>query len=142
MRHGIELARISAAFLEVAKETESASPIASSTWPTAGEMVDHLGTIQRWATEVLQTGQPADESTHARPTDRDRLKWFDEGSERLVAAIETAASGDPCWTFVGAGQKAFWGRRMVHEATKHLWDLRTAHEADPPMPPEVEASTP
>jgi hypothetical protein len=31
---------------------------------------------------------------------------------------------------------------MIHEATKHLWDLRTATDPTPPVPPEVGPATP
>ncbi|MFD1713645.1 maleylpyruvate isomerase N-terminal domain-containing protein [Amnibacterium flavum] len=141
MKNAPELERVSLAFSEAAARTDPTARIASRIWPTAGEMVDHLGTIQRWAAEVLRTGRTVDEARHERPTGRDRVEWFVEGAEALVREIDSADPTSRCWTFVGPGTNAFWGRRMVHEATKHLWDIRTAVVPDPPMPAEIEPTT-
>ncbi|WP_158437694.1 maleylpyruvate isomerase N-terminal domain-containing protein [Naasia lichenicola] len=137
-----ELARVSDAFATEAGQTDPSAPIASRIWPTAGEIVDHLGNIQRWATAAVQTRGSVDVREHARPSGRDPIEWFTEGASALTEELERADPDAECWTFVGPGRNAFWQRRMVHEATKHLWDLRTAKAVDPPMPAEVDAGTP
>ena len=142
MHNGPEIERLSLAFVAEAENLEPSAPIASVSWPTVGAMVDHLGSIQRWATAVIQTGRAARVEDHDRPAGRDPLDWFREGARELCDVVGRADPDSACWTFVGPGQARFWGRRMVHEATKHLWDVRTATTPDPPMPPEVADGTP
>lgn len=137
-----DLQRLSLAFALEAMNIPADAPISSAIWPTVGSMVDHLGSIQRWATKVLQTGRSVSRSEHQRPADRNALEWFREGAQQLVEEISQRDPALPCWTLAGPGQASFWGRRMVHEAAKHLWDLRTALTRDPPLPPEVDPHTP
>jgi hypothetical protein len=55
--------------------------------------------------------------------------------------VHTLQRTDPdraCWTIWDAEPVvSFWRRRMTNEAAKHLWDLRTALETDPPLPDEI-----
>lgn len=142
MQNSAELDRVSRAFAAEAAVSDPQAPVASRIWPTAGAMIDHLGSIQRWATAILITRESADVRDHERPAGVDPLAWFTEGASALVEQVDQADPATECWTFVGPGRAAFWGRRMVHEATKHLWDLRTAVTTDPPMPSEIDAETP
>lgn len=128
----------SEAFAAEAALTDPAAAVRSEIWPTAGRMIDHLGNIQAWATEVVRTGAPADRAAFRRKPERDRIGWFGEVSGRLITAIEEADGDRPCWTlFDTARTTSFWNRRMTHEAAKHLWDLRTASDPAPPMPAEL-----
>lgn len=142
MEHSRELDRVSTALVAAARDTPRDASIASVIWPTAGDMVDHVGSVQRWATAILRTGGALDQALHERPADRDPIEWLAEGAAALTAEVAEADPGEACWTFVGPGTKAFWGRRMIHEATKHLWDLRTASDPAPRMPTEVGYATP
>ncbi|MRX42176.1 maleylpyruvate isomerase N-terminal domain-containing protein [Agromyces kandeliae] len=126
------------AFTATAAETDPEAPVRSETWPTAGRIIDHLGNIQRWAAEVLRTGAPADRAAFRRPADAERIPWFTAGAAGLIEAIERTDPDRPCAVLFGElGRAGFWRRRMSHEAAKHLWDLRTARDEDPPFPPEV-----
>ena len=142
MENSAELDRLSRAFAAEAAVTDPEAAVASMLWPTAGAMIDHLGNIQRWATAILRSRSSEDVREHERPAGTDPIAWFAEGAHDLVDEVDRADPAVDCWTFVGPGRAAFWGRRMVHEATKHLWDLRTAVTADPPMPAEIDAATP
>lgn len=126
------------AFAALAADVDGEAPVRNEVWPTAGAMIDHLGNIQAWATEVVRTGAPADRGTYARPPGRERVEWFRQVSDSLAEALERADPDQACWTIWGADPvAAFWRRRMTHEAAKHLWDLRTAIASDPPMPAEI-----
>ncbi|MFC9919718.1 maleylpyruvate isomerase N-terminal domain-containing protein [Agromyces binzhouensis] len=132
------LRAVTSAFAATAALTDPEAPVRSAIWPTAGRIVDHLGNIQRWATEVVRTGAPADRREFRRPADADRAPWFREGSDSLVSVLEGADPERIVPILYGAtGPTRFWHRRMAHEATKHLWDLRTASESDPRLPREA-----
>ncbi|WP_438854306.1 maleylpyruvate isomerase N-terminal domain-containing protein [Agromyces sp. M3QZ16-3] len=133
-----DLRAVTTAFAATAALTDPVAPVRSAIWPTAGRIVDHLGNIQRWAAEVVRTGAPADRREFRRPADADRAPWFREGSDALVSVLEGADPDRIVPILYGAtGPTRFWRRRMAHEATKHLWDLRTAAESDPRLPREV-----
>jgi hypothetical protein len=138
MRPSPGLVAASAAFAAEAATVDPDAPVRSEIWPTAGRMIDHLGNIQGWASEVVRTGALADRKEFRRPPDRDLVEWFTETSAGLIAAIEAADGDEPCWAlFDTSSTTSFWNRRMTGEAAKHLWDLRTATEPTPVMPPEL-----
>lgn len=123
---------ISARFAAESSVADPATTIRSEAWPTVGDMVDHLGQIQRWAAAVVESGESTPREPLARPADRDRSEWMTESSALLINALSDADV--PCWTFVGPGTAAFWFRRQAHEARKHLWDIRTGSEPAPLLP--------
>jgi len=126
------------AFAREAARTDPEAPVRSTLWPTAGRIVDHLGSIQRWAAEQVRTGAPADRRGFRRPDGADRAAWFLEGAQQLTRTLEGSDPERAVPILFGAsGTVSFWQRRMAHEATKHLWDLRTARDPDPRFPPEV-----
>ncbi|GAA1846127.1 maleylpyruvate isomerase N-terminal domain-containing protein [Microbacterium koreense] len=126
------------AFLSACTALREDAPIHSVAWPTVGDMIDHLGNIQCWATEVLRTGDPIGRREFARPDGADRRAWFAEVSAGLTEVLEETAADRPCWTLFDAPRlSGFWARRMMAEATKHLWDVRTATDPNPVMPSEL-----
>lgn len=128
----------SRAFVSLAAQVDADAPVRNEIWPTAGAMIDHLGNIQAWATRVVSAGVTADRKQFTRPPERERVEWFRQTSDALVETLEMTDPGRACWTIWGAQPVvAFWRRRMTNEAAKHLWDLRTTIEPDPPMPEET-----
>ncbi|HAQ59258.1 MAG TPA: hypothetical protein DCR63_01965, partial [Microbacterium sp.] len=118
---------------------EDDAVVQSSIWPTAERVVDHLGNIQAWVTEIVRTGRPADRKAFRRPEARERVEWLTQTSETLVATLAGADPDRECWTLFGAAPvTSFWGRRMTNEAAKHLWDLRTVRDAAPRTPAELD----
>lgn len=125
----------------VAAEAARVDPeaaVRSAIWPTAGRMIDHLGNIQAWATEVVRTGAPADRKEFRRPDGADRVEWIARTGTALVDELSATDPDRECWTLFEAERvTSFWRRRMRNEAAKHLWDLRTAGPATPAMPGEL-----
>ncbi|GAA1059184.1 maleylpyruvate isomerase family mycothiol-dependent enzyme [Agromyces bracchium] len=133
-----DLHAIVEAFARAAAGTDPEAPVRSAIWPTAGRIIDHLGTIQRWAAEQVRSGAPADRRRFRRPEDVDRTAWFRDGARELLRVLDGADPERAVPILYGAtGTVRFWQRRMAHEATKHLWDLRSARDHDPRFPPEV-----
>ncbi|GAA4385473.1 maleylpyruvate isomerase N-terminal domain-containing protein [Agromyces bauzanensis] len=138
MNHLSDLRGISRAFASDAASIDPEAAVRSEIWPTAGRIIDHLGNIQRWVTEIVRTGMPQDRREFRRPAELDRIGWFVDVNAHLVAELESNDPARPCWALYDtSGDVAFWRRRMAHEAGKHLWDLRTAREQAPPLPAEI-----
>lgn len=134
--HGLEA--LNRAFAEEADAVHPDAAVHSTIWPTAGQMIDHLGNVQAWVTQIVRTGASADRKAFVRPEDRDRVEWFAQTSETLVATLAEADPGRECWAlFEAPPVVSFWGRRMTNEAAKHLWDIRTTSDTTPRMPDEL-----
>ncbi|MDP1876833.1 MAG: maleylpyruvate isomerase family mycothiol-dependent enzyme [Actinomycetota bacterium] len=93
---------------------------------TITDLVAHVGSIHRWASQVVLTGNPAE--LPVVPDDVDvLLPWARDGAAHLVEVLASADPHKPTWTF---GPKprvaAFWSRRQAHETTMHLWDAEDA----------------
>lgn len=133
-----DLRAVAGAFAREAAGTDPGASVRSTIWPTAGDVVDHLGNIQRWAAEQVRTGARADRHDFRRPEGADRAAWFREGARELMRVLEGSDPDRPVPVLYGAdGTVRFWQRRMAHEAAKHLWDLRSALDPDPRFPAEV-----
>lgn len=130
------------AFADLADRVDANAPVRNEIWSTAGEMIDHLGNIQAWATHLVLAGVPADRTQFRRPPDLRRVEWFRQTSDALVETLEMTDPSRACWTLWDAEPVvAFWRRRMTNEAAKHLWDLRTAVAPEPSMPEEIGLET-
>lgn len=132
--HRDAVRELSARFAEESAALDPDAPIASESWPTVGAMIDHLGQIQRWAAQIVASGEAAPREEFLRPAGRERAEWMAESSAALMHALDNAEPDAACWAFADPRTASFWFRRQAHEARKHLWDIRTASTATPPLP--------
>jgi uncharacterized protein (TIGR03083 family) len=115
-----------AAFADLLRDADLATPVPDCPGWDAGDLARHLGGIHRWAHGVVTTGSPGDAPDG--PSDAVELHaWFVDGAEHLVVALRDTDPATPVWTF---GPKPrlveFWVRRQPHETSMHLRDLRQA----------------
>lgn len=96
-------------------------------WDVA-ELVRHLGSVHRWATEVVLTGVlPERARVNEGPVDRAALiPWFDEGAAALRQALASVDPQRPTWTFGPPQTATFWSRRQAQETLVHAWDARAS----------------
>jgi uncharacterized protein (TIGR03083 family) len=97
---------------------------------TARDLVGHLGTVHRWATEILRAGHtdgPPPTVTHMPPADG-LLDWYTAGLEQLLATLRSTPPHTPAWHMSPTAPKvaASWARRQAHELVVHRCDLETA----------------
>ena len=107
-----------------------------------GDLVAHLGAVQRFhALHVVRgvTDQPTEHATI--PDDDDHLlEWFDEGTQLLLDALRRTPDDTPAWNWSSGPQvAAFWPRRMALEAAVHRWDAQSATGTPTPQDPELAA---
>lgn len=92
------------------------------------DLVQHTGTVHRWATGFVVEGreQPAPIGGKV-PDDGGLLDWYREAHAALVAALTAAPANLRCWHFFTAPSPLeFWARRQAHETAMHRVDAETA----------------
>jgi uncharacterized protein (TIGR03083 family) len=100
-----------------------------------GQLLRHLGRVQRWAAGVVRTRaagpvpEPADArelSAYAQEDPAVVGPWLAEGAADLAGALRAAAPDTPLWTPVPGGTASFYARRFTHEAAMHRADAALA----------------
>ncbi len=107
---------------------------------TVTQLIEHLGVIHRWVTEMVRRRAPArlprEEMTFDRPTGPDDLgRWLGAGGSELVAVLRAAGPTDAMWAWDPDQGVSFWSRRQLHETAMHRIDLAQAMGAT--APPEM-----
>lgn len=112
-----------------------AAPVGSCPGWQVRDLVEHLGGVQRWATEVVRTRErsPFPDTTPGE----DVQGWFDDGAAALVRTLSAAEPSRACWTMAAPREVGFWSRRQAHEAMIHRWDLATAIGARVDLEPSL-----
>src|SRR4029079_17213812 len=90
-----------------------------------GDLVWHLGGVQRFWTEVVrtQTTEPATIEQAADVPDDELLAWFKGVSDGLVHVLGSTDPAVRVWSWAGGQQDVAWvRRRQAHEAAVHRWD--------------------
>lgn len=92
------------------------------------DLVRHLGTVHRWATQAVVAGVLPDRPrVDGGPQGRDALvPWFEEGATVLLTALRDVDPQRPTWTFGPPEVAAFWSRRQAQETLVHAWDARAS----------------
>ncbi|MGQ0432526.1 MAG: maleylpyruvate isomerase family mycothiol-dependent enzyme [Microthrixaceae bacterium] len=94
---------------------------------TVADLIRHHGGVHRWATSIVETGEPAP-AEFVGPDDIAALAaWYADGASRLIAVLTDTDPARACWTFGRRpGEAWFWTRRQALEAAVHRWDAQTA----------------
>jgi uncharacterized protein (TIGR03083 family) len=111
-------------------------PVPSCPEWSVRDLVEHLGTVHRWAAAIVCSpdGRPAPEP------ERDYAEgglgpWFAEGAGALTQVLRGADPAAPCWTLARPHTIGFWSRRQAHETAVHRVDLADALGAEAPLDP-------
>lgn len=107
-----------------------ARPVAACMGWTLEELFGHLGSIERWAADVVLAGTVVEQPA---PPAEDATDWFLEGTGTFLEAMAALDPGSPCWNFGPPPRKAgFWLRRQAHEHAIHLVDACLASGLEAP----------
>jgi uncharacterized protein (TIGR03083 family) len=97
---------------------------------TLGDLVVHLGTVQRfWAHNLMKrnSGERSTLDDPEDPPDGAVVDWFRSSTASLASALREVGDDSPCWTWWGdpltSGAVA---RHQAHEAAVHNWDVKLA----------------
>ncbi|MFV0317448.1 MAG: maleylpyruvate isomerase family mycothiol-dependent enzyme [Microthrixaceae bacterium] len=100
----------------------------------ASDLWRHLGTVHRWATEIV--AQRSRERIRTRsidlglPADADWAAWLEAGGSELVRALRSADGAEPLWAWSGDRDATWWSRRQLHETVVHNADGTLAGGGD------------
>ena len=106
-----------------------------------GDLLRHVGTIHRWATEVVRTGAAHDEPPGSGPDAADELAaWLRSGAAELVKVLDATDPVRECWTLgFPPGRAGFWRVRQALETSLHRWDAQQAAGEPWALPTDLSA---
>jgi uncharacterized protein (TIGR03083 family) len=126
-------------FAETVRGADLATPVPTCPGWSVGDLVDHVGTVHRWAAHMVQNLAPE----RVRPKEIDMGKpdapassaalsnWLAAGAVILADAFAAVDPDAPMWAW-GTDQHArFWPRRMLFETLVHHADARLSLEGAP-----------
>ncbi len=125
------------AVLAVLDSAELSEPVAACPGWTLRNLVEHLGSVHRWATRIVRTGEAQREEEHRHVSDL--RTWFADGAATLIETLAAADPGVPCWSFTRDRRIGFWLRRQALETLVHRWDAELASGAPGPIDPLLAA---
>lgn len=111
------------------------APVGSCPGWQVRDLVEHLGGVHRWATEIVRTRERA--HFPDAPIGDEIVRWFDEGAEALARTLAETDPSRACWTMALPQVVGFWSRRQAHEAMIHRWDLATSVGARADLSPAL-----
>lgn len=112
------------AILAVLRTADLTEPVAACPGWTLRALVEHLGSVHRWATEIVRTRSFVDLTQQTGVNDLPR--WFAEGADALIATLAAADPAAECWSFTRDRRVGFWWRRQALETVVHRWDAERA----------------
>jgi uncharacterized protein (TIGR03083 family) len=103
-----------------------ARPVPTCPGWDVGELLRHVGVVQRVVTTWLEAGRRP-RSAPSRPADGDVRAWFATGWRRLQEALDAGDTGTPAPTWCPwDATLGFWRRRQAHEHVIHAVDVARA----------------
>jgi uncharacterized protein (TIGR03083 family) len=107
-----------------------ARPVPACPGWTLDDLFGHLGSIERWAAEVVLEGKFIEEPA---PPATGAAAWFLEGANTFLGTMAALDPETQCWNFGPPPRKAgFWLRRQAHEHAIHLVDACQASDLEGP----------
>jgi uncharacterized protein (TIGR03083 family) len=122
-----ELDREIVRFVDALASADPAASVPSCPDWTVLDLTEHLGTVHRWATQLVSQRSPT-RIPRAGLTDRADVdaQWLREGGRALVETLRGANPDDPMWAWGTDQHVRFWSRRQLHETFVHRLDLELA----------------
>ncbi len=134
-----------AAFADLLREADPATPVPTCPEWNLGQLMRHVGRGDRWSARIVaeKSGDFIDPKTvpgGRPPADPDgQITWLKQGVLELLGAVEQSGPDTPVWTFLGMRPAAWWIRRRLHETVVHRADAALALGADFGVEPAVAA---
>ncbi|MEO6472799.1 MAG: maleylpyruvate isomerase family mycothiol-dependent enzyme [Aeromicrobium sp.] len=92
---------------------------------TMNDLTIHIGTVHRWASSILLSGQRLSEPNVVAT--EPLIEWYAGTATALLAAIQAVDPAEPTPNFSLLNEtSAFWPRRQMHETAIHSVDAAQA----------------
>lgn len=141
MDHLLELGSGMARFAELAGKATGDEPVPACPDWTTRDLIQHLGTVHRWAGATVLSGQRVSFPT---PIYGELLvEWYAGTAAALLAVLQAVDLDEPVPNFSLIDERAaFFHRRQMHEVAVHVVDAAQAlglAETDWHVAPELAA---
>jgi uncharacterized protein (TIGR03083 family) len=115
------------------------APVPTCEGWTVGDVLGHLGRVHRSVAEILERRslEIPDVPIPKAPEGEAVLGFFEDGLDRVVAALRSIDPDQPVYSWSGEGTGAFYHRRMAHELAVHRYDAELAHGVPAPFDPDM-----
>lgn len=144
MDHGVACSALTAEIapfvteLRALDETAWAAPVPACPGWTVLDLVQHLGSIHRWAATMVRERAPQRLDRNAMDMEEPDMTlayadWFAAGAVQLVDALRAADGDDRMWAWGADQHVRFWSRRQLHETAVHHADVRLALGLEPAL---------
>lgn len=103
------------------------------------DLARHLGTVHRWATQLV-TERASARISLANMSIDDRVvdeQWIRDGGDSLVAVLRAAPPDEAMWAWGADQHVRFWSRRQLHETFVHRLDLELATRTPSMIEPDI-----
>ena len=112
-------------FATLVREATGDEPVPACEPWRVRDLVEHVGTVHRWAASIVLSGQRVHDP---RPlVTGDLADWYAGTAAALLAALRAVDPGEQVPNFSRLDETAaFWPRRQLHEVTVHVVDLLQA----------------
>jgi uncharacterized protein (TIGR03083 family) len=134
-----------AAFGELIRGGDPATPVPTCPEWTLHQLFKHVGRGNRWAAQIVADRRdtaldPREVRDGKPPDDRDAaIDWLNAGAQLICDSVDDAGAHTAVWTFIGPRPAQWWIRRRLHEATVHRADAAIALGTDFQLPPDLAA---
>jgi uncharacterized protein (TIGR03083 family) len=134
-----------AAFGELIRGGDPATPVPTCPEWTLHQLFKHVGRGNRWAAKIVADRRdtaldPREVRDGKPPDDRDAaIDWLNAGAQLICDSVDDAGAHTAVWTFIGPRPAQWWIRRRLHEATVHRADAAIALGTDFQLPPDLAA---
>ena len=116
-------------------DVNPAAPVPSCGEWTVRDLFLHMGAVQRWATDHVESRRErtGPRPPGAEPADEDLGAWLNEGAVALVQALRATPGDTPMGGFGRPADARFWSRRQAHEVAVHAADAQAASGSIEPI---------
>jgi len=133
-------------FAAAAAERPLDTPVPTCPAWSIRDLMQHLGTVHRWATTVVAGAIPKPSAVPqdfagSMPADVSLHDWYRDGHAALVATLRSTDPDTACFTFLADPPPplTFWARRQAHETSMHRLDAELATTVTTPFETELAA---
>ena len=126
----------------VVRTADLGSPVAACPGWDLRQLVEHTGSVHRWATHaIIHGGQPPKDADFSPAHDDNLAVWIVDGATALIDALDAAGPEADTWHPFPLEQKVWvWGRRQALETAMHRWDAQTAAGLEATLDPELSST--
>lgn len=125
MDHLLELGAGMSRFADLSARADGDEPVPGCPGWTSRDLVQHLGTVHRWAAAIVLSGQRIEVP---KPLYGESLvEWYAGTATALLGALQAVDAAEPVPNFSRINETAgFFHRRQMHEVAVHVVDAAQA----------------